>query len=472
MIFQRFYDDQLAQASYLIGCATSGEAVVIDPSRSIERYIAGADRAGLKITAVTETHIHADFVSGVRELAHRTGARVFLSDAGDPEWKYTWAPLARAELLTDGSVLSIGKIRIDVLHTPGHTPEHLSFVVTDTAVASSPMGVVTGDFVFVGDVGRPDLLEKAAQIRGASERSARALFASLQRFRAMPDHLKIWPGHGAGSACGKGMSAVPQSTVGYEKMFNWAFQVSDEQEFVRQVLEGQPDPPRYFAEMKRLNKLGPAILGGLRRPIRIPETRLKSLLDDGAVVVDLRTAAFAAGHAPGSLNIPLNRSFTGWAGWLLPYDRDFYLIGGDERGQALEDAVQALAMIGLDRIAGYFGSDALQAWVQAEGSLATVPQMGVADLATQLDGHLVLDVRDAAEWQAGHLPGARHIPLGRLQERLDEIPRDANLVVHCQGGSRSAIASSLLLASGYRRLANLTPGFSGWQSAGMPVDHS
>jgi hydroxyacylglutathione hydrolase len=335
------------------------------------------------------------------------------------------------------------------------------------------MGVVTGDFLFVGDVGRPDLLEKAARVAGASESSAKAQFASVQRFRSMPDHLQVWPGHGAGSACGKAMSAVPQSTIGYEKLFNWAFQIPDEAEFVRQVLSGQPDPPRYFGEMKRLNKLGPAILGGLRRPARLPETRLRPLLREGALVVDLRTAAdFAGGHAPGSINIPLNRSFTAWAGWLLPYDKDFYLIVDESTTAAVDAAVRDLALIGLDRIGGYFGSEALAAWKETEGPLATVPQVGVEVLAGPRDGRVVLDVRDDSEWAGGHVPGATHIPLGRLPDRLDEIPRDREIVVHCQGGSRSAIAASLLLAGGFTRLANLTPGYAGWLSAGMPVERS
>ncbi len=470
MILERFYDDKLAQASYMIGCGRSGEALLIDPNRDIEQYIERADGSGLKITAVTETHIHADFVSGSRELAARTGAGLFLSDMGDRDWKYSYASTARATLLKEGSELRIGNIRVQVLHTPGHTPEHLSFVVTDTAGASSPMGVVTGDFVFVGDVGRPDLLEKAAKIEGASDAAARTLFRSLQRFRELPDHLQIWPGHGAGSACGKGMSAVPQSTVGYEKLFNWAFQVNEENDFVRQVLTGQPAPPRYFGEMKRLNKLGPAILGGFKRPARLPEGRLRPLLQEGALVVDLRSAAdFAAGHAPGSINIPLNRSFTTWAGWLLPYDRDFYLIENNGPAHALDEAVRDLAMVGLERVGGYFSGEVLAAWAEAEGPLMSVPQILPAALAGGTDGRVVLDVRNEDEWSAGHIPGARHLPLGFLPDRLGEIPRDADLVVHCQSGSRSAIAASLLLAQGFRRVANLTPGFSGWQSAGMPV---
>jgi hydroxyacylglutathione hydrolase len=473
MIFLRFYQEQLAQVSYLIGCGQTGEALVVDPNRDVEQYIKAADRAGLKISAVTETHIHADFVSGVRELAQRTGAKPYLSDAGDRDWKYTWAGTGNAGLLTEGAVLRIGNIKIEALHTPGHTPEHLSFLVTDGAVADSPMGVATGDFLFVGDVGRPDLLEKAARVSGASERSAKDQFASVQRFRSMPDHLQVWPGHGAGSACGKAMSAVPQSTIGYEKRFNWAFQVPDETDFVREVLSGQPDPPRYFGEMKRLNKLGPAILGGLRRPARLPETRLRPLLRDGGLVVDLRTAAdFAGGHAPGSINIPLNRSFTGWAGWLLPYDRDFYLVVDESTTATVDAAVRDLALIGLDRIGGYFGSEALAVWAETEGPLETVPQVGIAALASSGDRRIVLDVRDDSEWAGGHLPGARHIPLGRLPERLGELPRDGDFVVHCQSGGRSSIAASLLLAGGFARLANLTPGFAGWLSAGMPVERS
>ncbi|HSE46220.1 MAG TPA: MBL fold metallo-hydrolase [Gemmatimonadales bacterium] len=459
--------------SYLIGCGQSGEALVVDPNRDVEQYIKAADRSGLKIIAVTETHIHADFLSGVRELAQRTGAKPYLSDAGDRDWKYTWAGPANAGLLNEGSQLRIGNIKIEALHTPGHTPEHLSFMVTDGAVADSPMGVVTGDFLFVGDVGRPDLLEKAARVQGASERSAKDQFASVQRFRSMPDHLQVWPGHGAGSACGKAMSAVPQSTIGYEKLFNWAFQIPEEAEFVRQVLSGQPDPPRYFGEMKRLNKLGPAILGGMRRPARLPETRLRPLLRDGALVVDLRSAAdFAGRHAPGSINIPFNRSFTGWAGWLLPYDRDFYLIVDESTTAPVDAAVRDLALIGLDRIGGYFGSEALVAWEETEGPLETVAQVGVEALARSRNGRIVLDVRDDSEWAGGHLPGARHIPLGRLPDRLDEIPRDGDLVVHCQSGSRSSIAASLLLAGGFTHLANLTPGYAGWLSAGMPVERS
>src|SRR5687768_9044585 len=263
MFLQRFYDDQLAQASYLLGCAATGEALVIDPSRDVAQYVETAKREGLRVTHVTETHIHADFVSGARELAAATGAQLLLSAEGGAEWQYAYAAGDGATLLRDGDVIRVGNVRVEAMHTPGHTPEHLSFVVTDTAGADRPMGVFTGDFVFVGDVGRPDLLERAAGYEGTMVEGARVLFRSLRRFKErLPDFVQIWPGHGAGSACGKALGAVPQSTLGYERLFNWGLAAEDEGEFVRAVLAGQPEPPKYFAEMKRINREGPRLLGG------------------------------------------------------------------------------------------------------------------------------------------------------------------------------------------------------------------
>ena len=269
------------------------------------------------------------------------------------------------------------------------------------------------------------------------------------------------------------MSAVPQSTVGYEKLFNWAFQVHDEDEFVNMVLSGQPDPPKYFGEMKRINKLGPALLGGMRRPVRLPEAQLRSLLTDGALVVDLRSATdFSGGHLPGTINIPLNRGFTTWAGWLLPYDREIYLLLDQRVGSRLDEAIRDLAMIGLDRIGGYFGIEALEAWETTVGPLPTVRQIGVEDLAGVETGAVIVDVRSEAEWEEGHLESALHIPLGWLPERMEELPRDRPILVHCQSGARSAIAASLLTARGFTRVANFSPGFAGWQAAGKPISRS
>lgn len=474
MILRRFYDEPLAQASWMVGCAATGEALVVDPNRDVEVYLAAAEAEGLRITHVTETHIHADFVSGARELAARTGAQLHLSDEGGPEWAYAWAAGAGAVLLKDGATFRVGNVRIDVLHTPGHTPEHLSFVVTDTAGADRPMGVFTGDFVFVGDVGRPDLLERAAGYEGTMEAGARALFHSLRRFEArLPDYVQIWPGHGAGSACGKALGAVPQSTLGYEKLFNWGLLERDEERFVRGVLAGQPEPPKYFAQMKRINREGPPVLGGPRRPPHLAEDRLAAVVDGGGLVADLRSAAdFALAHAPGTLNLPLDRSFSTWAGWLLPYDRDVYLVVPEPAAEAVDRAVHDLAMIGVDRVAGYFTAHALEAWRAAGRETACVAQITSVELEARirLGTVEVLDVRGRSEWEAGHLPGVPNIPVGYLADRLDEIPAGRPLVVHCQGGARSAIAASVLQARGIRDVLNLTGGYREWLAGGHPVE--
>ena len=470
MFFKRFYDTRLAQASYLVGCQLTGEAIVVDPNRDVAQYVAAAAKKGLRVTHVTETHIHADFVSGARELARHTGALLLLSDEGDADWKYAYAAEDGARLLKDGDHFMVGNIRLDVLHTPGHTPEHISFLVTDTTAGAGPWGILTGDFVFVGDVGRPDLLEKAAGVKGTMEAGAHALFRSLEKFRALPDHLQVWPGHGAGSACGKALGAVPSTTVGYEKIANWGVATTNEDDFVRMVLDGQPEPPRYFAEMKRINKSGPRVLGGLPRPPRLPAAALDELMQRGEVVVDTRpAAAFAAAHVPGTLSIPLNGSFTTWAGWLLPYDREVYLIADD--AHAAGEAVRDLAMIGLDRVAGLLGTESLSAWSEAGRALEMVTQLTPGEAAARLDGGEVevIDVRGRTEWEAGHSPGVRNIPLGYLAERLDALPADRMVVVQCQGGGRSSIAAALLQSRGMKNVANLAGGYRAWQNEGLPV---
>lgn len=471
MLLHRVYDPKLAQSGYLIGCARAGEAVAIDATRDVERYLAAATALGVSIRHVTETHIHADFVSGSRELAARTGATLYLSDEGGEGWRYDYGPAAGAVPLHDGDVISVGSVQLDVVHTPGHTPEHLTFLVTDRAAATEPMSAVTGDFIFVGDVGRPDLLERAAQQKGTADFAARTLFRSLRRFRSLPEWIQLWPGHGAGSACGKGMSAIPHSTLGYELRFNWAFGVTDEDEFVRLVLAGQPEPPRYFGTMKRMNKEGPRLLHGLPRPARLAPERLPQVLGAGGFVIDARPASdHARGHVPGTLNIPFNTAFTTWAGSLAPYDRDLYLVLADV-GKA-DEAVRDLTTIGLDRIAGVFGPEALSAWTAAGCALGTIGRIDSAGLARRLrdGGATVVDVRGRAEWEAGHLPGVANIPLGELADRLDELPPAGPLVVHCQGGSRSAIAASLLRSLGKEEVMNLSGGYVEWERAGLPTE--
>ncbi|CAN5745155.1 MBL fold metallo-hydrolase [soil metagenome] len=468
MILKRFYDDKLAQASYLVGCPAMGEALVVDPNRDVEQYVAAAEAENLRISHITETHIHADFVSGGRELAKRIGGKLYLSDEGDANWKYAFAPEHDAVLLKDGHSFNVGNVHIDVLHTPGHTPEHISFVVTDTAGADMPMGVFTGDFIFVGDVGRPDLLEKAAKYAGTMEQGARVLHASLQKFKqALPDYVQLWPGHGAGSACGKALGAVPQTTLGYEKLFNWGLATESEADFVRAVLAGQPEPPMYFAEMKRINKEGPRVLGGFRRPQRLPEDRMEMLLQQGATVVDTRPASeFAAGHIPGTLNIPLGRSFTTWAGSVLPYDQAFYLIVEDTSGAVVEEIVRDLAMIGLEGVGGCFSASVVQEWIQENRAGQGVPEVSADQLVSLLatDAVELIDVRNSSEWEAGHISGSRNLPLGRLPEMLEHISRDKPLVVHCQSGGRAGVAIGLLQAKGFGNVSHLTGDFAGWSS--------
>ncbi|MGH2543289.1 MAG: rhodanese-like domain-containing protein, partial [Ardenticatenaceae bacterium] len=446
------------------------EAIVVDPARVVEPYLEEARAQGLRIRGVTETHIHADFVSGARELAERTGAALFLSGEGGDEWSYRYVHDYEHRLLRDGDIFKIGNIRFRVLHTPGHTPEHICLLLTDTAGANRPMGIFTGDFVFVGSVGRPDLLEIAAGIEGTAESLARDMFHSLRRFRELPDHLQLWPGHGAGSACGKGLGAVPSSTVGYEKYFNWALQHDDEDAFVWELLAGQPEPPRYFAVMKRVNREGPAVLQGLPALERLPFERLPALLDRKCTVIDTRpAAAFAASHIPGTVNIPYEGSFLTWMGWLAPYDEPFYLIANSSRATEI---MQDLLAIGLEHVGGYFDPGVLEEWTFSGRAFQSYRAVTVEQLAEAIRAEevTVLDVRARSEWDEGHIPGARHLMLGYLPDHLDEIPADRAIVVQCRSGARSAIGASLLQARGFDNVMNLAGGLRAWQHASLPVE--
>lgn len=476
MFLKRFYHEGLAQASYLVGCQKTGEALVIDAHRDADQYVAAAASEGLRITHVTETHIHADYLSGSRELAARTGARLFLSAEGGRDWQYAFAASDHATLVRDGDSFKVGNLRLDVVHTPGHTPEHITFVLTDTPASPHPVGAFTGDFIFVGDVGRPDLLERAANIEGTMRAGAAQLFHSIQRFVARyADYLQLWPGHGSGSACGKALGAVPQTTLGYEKLANWALQIRDETTFVESVLDGQPDPPRYFAMMKKFNREGPAILGHLPAPVHTSAAELDSVLESEAIVLDIRRADVAADrHIPGTLNIPLNKSFVGWAGWLIDYSRDIYLLSDDVDDRAARQAAAELAMIGLDRVAGWFGAEAFTMWSARGRSFGSVEQVDASTLAEWLrdDAITLVDVRAIDEWDAGHIPGARHAPLGRLTDVLPQLAGARRVVMQCQGGGRSAIAASLAQLHGIGSVVNLRGGFQAWQAGDLPVEQS
>lgn len=470
MILRRFYEESLAQASFLVGCGRTGEAAVIDANRDVEQYLRAAAAEGLRITAVTETHIHADYVSGSRELANRTGATLYLSDEGDASWKYAFAGEPNVRLVRHGDVIRIGRVRLDVMRTPGHTPEHIAFLLTDEPASVEPLGLFTGDFVFVGDVGRPDLLERAAKVAGTMVSGARTLFHSLEAFKQLPDRLIVWPAHGSGSACGKSLGGVPMSTVGYEKLANWGLRVTDEDTFVTEVLAGQPEPPAYFKEMKRINREGPTPhLPFIAPPVRDAET-LESALARGESVLDLRDPVEAAARPiAGAFTIPLSKSFPTWAGSLLPFDRPVWLV--TDSGDAAAAAVRALSLIGYDLVAGRFGPETVDAWHRRHAPLPPVPRIAACDAVTRLRrGEIALvDVRARREYDEGHIPGARHIPLGLLAAQAQDLPR-LPIVVHCAAGLRSAMAVSVLRRAGVPDVIDMAGGFREYEASGLPVE--
>lgn len=484
MFMRMVYDEKLAQAAYLFGCQRTGEAVVIDPERDVDRYIDLAAANGLRITAVAETHIHADFLSGARELAERVGAKVYVSDEGDEDWKYGWLDKKfgggsyEHRLLRDGDRFSVGKIDFEVMHTPGHTPEHIVFVVTDRGSgATEPIGVVTGDFLFVGSLGRPDLLETAAGEAGAMEPAARRLFRTVSRLDALPEFAQVWPGHGAGSACGKALGAVPMSTIGYEKRFNPAIRAAkDECGFVDFILSGQPEPPLYFANMKRDNKLGPRVLGELPLPPRMTVSELRGLDTGAAALIDARAwGLFRDGHVPGALSLPLTNSFNTDAGSMVRDTDEIYLIVESGR---VEEAVRDLVRVGLDNIHGWFDPSELDNYEAVGGELGRIEEVSVEEALELIGGRggsgdgegvRVLDVRRATEFAEGHLPGAVNIAHTRLASRLDEVPKGGPLLVNCRSGARSARTSAYLQRLGYR-VMNLQGGMLAWERAGAAVE--
>lgn len=479
MFMRMIYDEKLAQAAYLLGCQRTGEAIIIDPQRDIDRYLTLAQANGLRIVAVAETHIHADFVSGARELAEATGATVYVSAEGGPEWQSRWVsngPHGSGyphRLLRDSDTFNIGGIAFRAMHTPGHTPEHLVYLVTDQGSGvDEPLGMIAGDFVFVGDLGRPDLLETAAGQAGSTEPAARQLFKSVARLRDIPDFVQVWPGHGAGSACGKALGAVPMSTVGYEQRFNEAIRhARDEQGFVDFILEGQPEPPLYFAHMKRVNRDGPRILGladGVPMPRRISVDELRSLTPASSVVIDTRQwPMFRDGHVPGSLCIPLDQAFNSYAGSFIEMGATIFLIVEPDQ---LEEAVRDLLRIGLDGIAGWLPPEDLCRFAAPPHQLATIPDLTPARAAAMLaDGQAaLLDVRRATEFASGHIEGARNIAHTRLASRLDEVPTGQPLIVQCQGGVRSVRAAAFLKRAGYEVL-NMQGGYQAWQAETKPT---
>lgn len=469
MFFKMLYDDKLAQASYMIGCQRTHEALVIDPQRDVDRYLNLAENEGLKITAITETHIHADFLSGAREMAERTEAKLYLSDEGDADSKYQWLEKKKNggkydyQLLYDGDTFTIGNIEFKTLHTPGHTPEHISFMVTDLGSgATEPMGIATGNFVFVGDVGMPDLQETAAGIARAKEKSARALFRSLQKFKSFPDYLQIWPGHGSGSAFGKSLGAVPQSTVGYEKRFNATIQdANNETIFIQNLIYGQPELPLYFDRMKRYNKENPAILGNLPSLFPMSIEKLTHAIAENTAVLDTRPwEQFAEGHLPEAIHSPLDNSFPTVVGSYVEENTPILLIIEKDR---VNEAVVDLIRIGLDNIAGYITPQSLAEYAKKGSALQTTAVKQIDTLKNQIINKnvLILDVRRADEFHAGHLPGAKNIAHTRLLARLDEVPKDHPIWVYCRTSIRSAYSAGFLQSKGFD-ITMLDGGFKAW----------
>ncbi|HHL0974190.1 TPA: rhodanese-like domain-containing protein [Bacillus cereus] len=471
MLFECFYHEKLAHASYIMGCQDHGVAIVIDPGRHIEQYMEFARKRGLDIIAVTETHIHADFVSGAKELALSCNAMFYASAEGGSTWQYQYLDQVPYHLVRDGSAFHIGTIQFQVIHTPGHTPESISFLVIDTKqhneTNDKPIGIFTGDFLFVGDVGRPDLLETTRGIPHHAKDSAKDLFHSIQKIKTMPVYLQIWPSHRAGSACGKSLGAIPSSTMGYEKLFNWAFQTEEQNSFVRHVLSGQPEPPPYFSKMKRINQAGPPIrTQGLIKEIHSFPAWQQLAHTDQQIIDTREPTFFASGHVKGSLNIPYNQSFTTWCGWLLEDSQDLIIVI-DPLSANINEVRRDLEAIGLDRTIAYMPSNTLE---DIE-SLETYEERTVQELfpLIQLGTHPVIDVRNPSEWNERHLPHAKHITLEHLTKHVQDIPKDRPIIVQCRSGIRSAIAASILQKHGVKDVINVQGGYLAWLKAEFPI---
>ncbi|MCD8838612.1 persulfide dioxygenase-sulfurtransferase CstB [Staphylococcus arlettae] len=436
MFFKQFYDNHLSQASYLVGCQRTGEAIVIDPVRDLTKYMEVADSEGFKITQAAETHIHADFASGIRDVQERLNANIYVSGEGDDQLSYK-NMLEHTNFVKNQDIIQVGNIKLEVLHTPGHTPESISFLLTDEGGGSSvPMGLFSGDFIFVGDIGRPDLLEKSVQMEGTTEIGAKQMYQSIEGVKNLPDYIQIWPGHGAGSPCGKALGAIPMSTLGYEKINNWAFNVTDESKFVETLTSNQPAPPHHFAQMKKINQFGM----NMYQPYDVFPS-----LDNARRAFDLRSKeAFHGGHTEGTINIPYNQNFINQIGWYLDYENSIDLIGDKS---TVEQATHTLQLIGFDNVAGY----RLPKSEILTQSIHSVDMTGKEEY--------ILDVRNEEEWNNGHLDQAVNIPHGKLLNENIPFNKEDKIYVHCQSGVRSSIAVGILENKGFENVVNIREGY-------------
>jgi hydroxyacylglutathione hydrolase len=457
MYFEQFYLGCLAHASYMLG--SEGEAAVVDPQRDVEIYLKAAHQQGLGIRHIFETHLHADFVSGHLELAKRTGATIYIGAQADATFPHV--------TLRDGSEVRFGKLHITALETPGHTPEGICLVVTDEEQSQDPWAVLTGDTLFIGDVGRPDLSKTHTP-----QQLAGNLYDSLHgKLMTLSDRVLVYPAHGAGSLCGRNMRAERSSTIGTERLTNYALQIKSREEFIRLLTEDLPSRPEYFLQDAQINRAGAPALSELRDLSPISAADLDTLLQQGVFVLDVRpNAGFAAAHVPGSVNIALSGQFASWAGAIMGLSARPVLVADTPEQYA--EARLRLARVGIEDTRGFL-QGGIAAWKQAGFPLAAVPQISVQELSHQRSSHLqVLDVRREPEWYAGHIEGAEWFPLDNFKISAPELDPSAPVAVHCQGGYRSMIACSLLQRAGIENVMNVTGGFEAWRQAGLPVAES
>jgi len=466
MLFHQRFVPGLAIASYIVGDEKSGEAAVIDPTRDVEDFIAYAKQHGLHIRHIIETHVHADFVCGSKELKARLDdqATIYCSGYGGQDWTQ---PFADRQMKV-GDSIEMGDVRFEFQHVPGHTPEHLAITLFDTSRSSdTPWLMFSGDFLFVGDVGRPDLLGEEEK-----QELAHQLYEScFERLSGLPDITEVFPAHGAGSLCGKAIGSRRSSTIGFERRFNPSLQQKPEKQWVEDLLSEMPLSPPYFKRMKKVNRDGPAIIGPeMPGQHRVSAKQLYERTCEDCLVVDVRSKeAFAAAHIPQAINIPMGNNLPSWAGWVLPYDRPILLVSDDP--SQVQEVTTNLLRVGFDQVQGYL-QDGIGAWETSGYPLEMLDTLSVHDLSTKRKQEkqlAVLDVRTEQEWNNGHIEGAIHVHGGTLQEQLPEIDRERPVAVICGSGYRASIAASFLQRAGFDQVANVIGGMSAWKSAKLPV---
>ncbi|HJT66565.1 MAG TPA: rhodanese-like domain-containing protein [Pyrinomonadaceae bacterium] len=461
MYFKQFYLGCLAHASYLIG--SEGEASVVDPQRDVDEYITEATAHGLRIKYVIETHLHADFVSGHQELAARTGAQIVFGEKANAAFAH--------RPVRDGEELKLGKVILRFLETPGHTPEGICVLVTDTEVSDQPQKILTGDTLFIGDVGRPDL----AGGKGYTPQTmAEMMYDSLHgKIMTLPDAVEVYPAHGAGSMCGKNMSKETWSTIGEQRKFNYALQPMTKEQFVSMMTADLPEAPAYFPRDAEINRSGARGLSELSPPAALSPQEVSELREQGHVLLDVRAAAdFGAGHVPGSVNIGLGGQFAMWAGSLIPLNASIVLIA--DTATQIDESVVRLARVGIENVKGYL-EGGVEDWRSAGLPVDSIPQVSVDELKEKLAKNpdlQVVDVRRAAEYDNGHVPRALNAPLATLGRVAAQLPFEKNkpTAVICAGGYRSSAAASLLEKLGFTNLLNVSGGTGAWINAGYPVE--